>query len=421
MTRSRPESPRAPGAPIRDSGFTLLELMVALLILGIVMTAVAPAIYETMAASASSDQRSVADGLAVAATEQIRALPYYEVGHDTTPAACTGTDPVVLSWSTPMDPSPTYQAASNTRFQTVSCVYWVTASDGSSQAYKQVVVTVRWGSSYQFRYLQESALYPGGESAYSSAENNFPPPQLAQSSSGTAPPTPTADGATPVSSSIVQVDWKPVSYSGSVQYEIQWWAAASPEPSIPNSVVVNGTPDTNPPNSAWSGDLEYQVTNLAGGTAYDFDVIAVSGSASQPSPPSNVVTATTASSTSVACGANGITVTPSGSGQPVIDSSGNLVNVTSLTVTVTPSSAACTTGYSVEYGVNGSNGQPGTPLSTVSLTYVSGSSGGYFTGSTPQGGWSATTYGFVVYINDTATTAQANVTPCQERGSSGHC
>lgn len=130
--------------------------MIGILLLGIVMTAAAPAFYGFMKATAASDQRSVADGLAVQASEQVRSYPYYEVGYSTSagnPSYCNaaGMTPVLLSYSSPMDAlaASNTTTVANTTFTVQSCVYWQNASDGSSAAYKQIQVVVKWGSSNQ--------------------------------------------------------------------------------------------------------------------------------------------------------------------------------------------------------------------------------------------------------------------------------
>lgn len=382
-------------------------MVIALLVLAIVMAAMAPAFYGMMRSSTASDQRSVADGLAVGVSEKIRSLPYYQVGFSTTPGYCTGSYPVLLGYSTPMDSFARQKTVGYTTYTLETCVYWVEAAGGDAKAYKETVVQVFWGSSNQYTYSQSSAIYPGGETAYvAGGEQNFVPSGATTSSSGTPPPVPTANSAAPFADSptdTITVDWQPVSYSGTVQYEVEWWTGAT-RPATPSaSPAVNGTTDG-------SGGLEYQVTALTPGTTYYFDVVAVAGS--QASSPSNIVQAATNSATSTGCTVSSINVTPS---SPMIDSSGSPVGWSSLAVTVQATSTC--SDLTVEYGVNGADGQPQAPLTTVNLTYTSGS----FTGSASQGTWSASTYGFVVYDNGAATTAQANVTPCQENPATGTC
>ena len=404
--------------PEREGGFTLIELMVALLVLAVIMAAIAPAFYGTLKATSSTDQRSTADGLAVAASEQIRSIPYYQVGYSTTPSYCnqSGSTAVLLSYSTPMDSLATSTTVRGTTFQIHSCVYWVAASDGNGQAYKQSVVTILWGNSNQYSYTQTSALYPGGESAYTTAGNNFSP-NTTVASGGAAPVPPVVNSAAPFQTSssdtvtpqtTIQINWQPVNYTSTVQYKVEYWTGSSARPSSPaptSTPALSGAPD-----GSGNGTLDYQVGALTPGTTYYFDVIAVAGT--QVSQPSNVVSATTNSSSGGSpCTVNSIAVTPS---QPVIKN-GAPVGWTSLSVAVQATSNC--NNLSVQYGINNSSGQPQAPLTTVTLT----SSGGSYTGSATQSSWSLSTYGFVVYNNSTATTAQANVTPCSEKGSSGHC
>ncbi len=390
-----------------DDGFTLVEMVIALLVLAIVMAAMGPAFYGMMRASASSDQRSVADGLAVGVSEQIRSLPYYQVGFETTPSYCSASNPVELSYTSPMDSFAKQKTVGYTTYNLETCVYWVAAAGGDTNAYKETWVRVLWGANDQYTYTQTSAIYPGGESSYASGgKQNFAPSGATTTQSATAPPTPTANSATPFTDSptdTIEVDWQPVTFSSTVQYQVEWWTGST-RPATPSaSPDINGTSDG-------SGGLDYLVTALTPGVTYYFDVVAVSGT--QASAPSNAVSAATTAVTSSACTVNSINVTPS---SPMIDSSGNPVNFTSLAVAVQATSNC--SDLTVEYGINGSSGQPQSPLTTVTLAYVNGS----FVGSASQSTWSATTYGFVVYENGTATTAQANVTPCQENPTTGTC
>jgi prepilin-type N-terminal cleavage/methylation domain-containing protein len=399
-----------------DEGFTLVELVVALLVLAVVMAAFAPAFYGMMRASAATDQRSVADGLAVQASEEIRAIPYYLVGYSAShgnPSFCGASHPVQADETSPMDSLPTTQTVQNISYTIEPCVYWVTASDGDQQAYKEATVTVLWGTHSQYSYNQYSALYPGGEAQYSTpGAKNFTPTTLA--GSATPPPAPTANSATPYTSfqgdavspqTIMQVDWQPVTFSSNVLYQIEYWSGqGSARPTPPStSPVTSGAPDG-------SGGLEAQVSNLTPGTWWNFDVIAISGA--KFSGPSNVVTNQTAPATDSSCTVTGINVTPN---PPHVDSQGNPVNFTYLSVTVNATSTC--TGVSVEYGVNNSQGTPQAPLTSVTLSYSSGT----FSGQASQSTWSRSTYGFVVYQNGVATTKQANVTPCKQNGQSGQC
>lgn len=404
----------------REGGFTLVEMMVALLILAIVLAAVAPAFWGSLKATASTDQRSVADGLAVAASEQIRSLPFYEVGYSTTPSYCnqSGSTPVLLSYSSPMDSMPTQQTVHGTTFQIQSCVYWVAASDGSSQAYKQSVVNILWGSSSQFKYSQMSALYPGGESNYASSgpANNFTPSTTVPPSGGSPPAPPVAESATPYQTtsgdtvtpqSTINVNWAVDNYTSAVLYNIEYWTGSSTRPS--NPTVANSQPASGSPDATTPSTLDYQVGGLKAGTTYYFDVVAVSGT--MTSLPSNVVSAATTASSGGPCTVSSIQVSPKA---PMVDKNGAPVGWTDLSITVNSNCDDIT----VEYGINSSSGVPQSPLTVVPMTNASS-----WTGSASQTSWAVTTYGFDVYQNgvEFSPVAQANVTFCKENGSSGHC
>jgi prepilin-type N-terminal cleavage/methylation domain-containing protein len=396
-----------------EDGFTLMEIIIAILVLGIIMTAAAPAFYGLMRASAASDQRSVADGLAVQATEQIRSYPYYDVGYSTTPGYCnaSGLTAVLLTYPSPMDTVATTSTVGGTKYTVQSCVYWQNASDGNIAAYKQLQVLVTWGSG-KYKYSQNSTLYPGAEGPYTGTDNNYAPGQVTATTVPGIPGAPVAyqnSFTVAISSTIAQIDWSPVSFSPAPQYVIEWWDASGARPTQPATVPVGyGSSDG-------AGGLIGQVPNLSAAHTYDFDVVAVSSSQTK-SAASNVVSVTTASPIPTGCTVTGINVAYPGSpSSPVIDKNGVPVGWTSLTLTV---SASNCTNLTVEYGINSSGGDPQAPLTTVPLV-----SGGSWTGSVTQSTWSATTYGFVVYNNGTpwTPTIQQNVTPCQEKGNSGHC
>lgn len=429
----RVRSSPAPGAPndrfvrrvrsrsgLGESGFTLVELLISMVILAVVMVAVAGAFYQLMFASSASRQRSVADGLAVTASEQVRSFPYWLVGYsdvsstDTTPTYCSGGTHVTVPYSTansPMNNMSTSQTVSGVAYQIQPCAYWITASDSSQDAYKETVVTVLWGPNFKYHYALSSAVYPGAEGQYTTGgEQNFAPGQSGGSGASGPLPTPVANRAAPVagSTSTIEVDWQPVSYSALVQYRIEYWQGSKPtQPSYVD--VGNGASDG-------TGGIVGTVTGLSPSTSstpstYSFDVVALSGL--NYSSPSNSVSASTNSTTSTTCTVTGINAVPK---SPVIDHQGQPMGWSYITVTVSQSGCNNLTVY---YGILGSNGSPTPPLSQVALSgsYTSGS----LNGNASQSSWSASTYGFVVYSNGSPTSAGANVTPCVEQGSTGHC
>ncbi len=430
----------APSTRELDEGFTLVELVIALLVLAVIMAAFAPAFYGMMRASAATDQRSVADGAAVAASEQVRSLPYYEVGYSSgkTPSYCTGSNPVTTDVASPLDTQPNtavgvtpqgyQQTIQSITYTTQTCIYWVAASDGDTQAYKEADVRVLWGPQGQYSYAQTSAIYPGGESKYSygGAADNFTPTTVSGATS--PPPTPTAvqSMTAPYQSSptdttspqtVIQVVWQEPVFTYGVQFQVEYWSgqgAPRPAPPVPSTPVINGARDT--AADIYSGSTltatgyETQISGLSPGTYWNFDVIALSGSFTAG--PSNVVTAQTTGTSTGACAPTSINVAPA---QPEVNASGVPQNFSYLTVTVPTTGDCSTTTVAVEYGLENKQGVPQAPLTTVSMS----ASGSTYSGQATQSTWQRSTYGFVVYLNGTATTEQANVTPCKLNASGG--
>jgi len=409
-----------------DDGFTLVEVLVALVILGVIMTALAPAFYGLMRTSANSRQRSVADGLAVTAEEQIRSYPYWEVGYSSghNPGGCSAGTPVTVT-SSPMDETQSAQSTvSGVTYSVLSCVYWQDASDQkSTDAYKQSVVQVTWGpSSHPYSYTLTSALYPGAQGSYQGGEQNFPPGQNDDSTGAGPPPAPVANSVTPVSNSTaLQVDWQPVTYSAPVEYTIEFWAVlpgttgcirpgsdVSTVSDISTVSVGNGASD------GGTGVVSQVTSGVSASTYYCVDVFAQSGT--QMGQPSTAIGPVETGSGSQVTGCTlSIAASPT---SPVVDKNGVPVGWSSFTVTVGETPANCSTvPLGVSYGLNGSNGKPS---GTLTQLFMSPSGGGQV-GSASQASWSAATYGFVLYSNGAATAYQANVTPCQENGNSGHC
>lgn len=147
-----------------EEGFTLVELIVATTVLVIVMAAIGPVFYGAMRLTGLTGQRSQATNIAVAAIEQLRSLPYSEVGFHVTPAACNGSSPVTLGSAGPMDGLSSSTVVGHTTYTIVRCVYWSQSSMPSTpDAYKQTYIKVSWPAAGGVTSVtQSSALYPGG-------------------------------------------------------------------------------------------------------------------------------------------------------------------------------------------------------------------------------------------------------------------
>ena len=70
-----------------DSGFTLVEALVALMVLGIIFTALAAAALGSLRASMNSRAEQQAIDFATEALEKARQAEYYSLGHDATDIA----------------------------------------------------------------------------------------------------------------------------------------------------------------------------------------------------------------------------------------------------------------------------------------------------------------------------------------------
>lgn len=335
-------SPCVGEASVREQGFTLVELMVAMLLMAIVLATVGPALYGSLAATSSSKERSVATGLAVAANEQIRSLPYYDVAYQTLPSFCSTTNAVkVTTGSTPLDTmysSQSSKTVGSETYQLERCVYWVDATGNNGTgttdtgAYKQSVVTVTWSDRQGSHSItQYSDIYPGGEGPYTTTDNNFPP-QTAPASSGTQPSPPINVTATTPSGSggnkSITVSWsKPATAPTPDSYIVEYNTSG---------VFTGANPlyATSPVRTTTS----WAASSLTPGTNYYFQVISIyQGTQSLPS---SVVYSTTSGTPSSTCYVYGLVVNPT---TAQINQYGYLQGTNAFTMSVNASSA-CTTG-----------------------------------------------------------------------------
>ncbi len=426
------------GDSSEDRGFTLIELMIAMLITAVVMAALAPVFYGLLRASAAANARSVASGLAVTASEQIRSVPYDEVGFYSTPSGCPTSNPVILSTSVsdPLAALATSKTVGHTVYTLQRCVNWVNSTvSGDTLAYKQSVVTVSWSwAGLPGTVTQTSALYPGGEGAYTGPDNEFATGTTTTIAAGSIPSPPT---------NVTAVD-DPSSPANTI--DVSWTAPATIP--VPNYyVVLYTTTNPNGYSIASLGSGAYTTSpNVTGtstlitvgpGTTYYFQVESVAGSQASTTT-SNTATATstatnpttttsvpgpTTTTTVPACSLNTLTVSPSvgTNGQGVaLDSSGELVNESnfSLSVNVSAGCSNVTVGYAPSRCTPGANG--------CSTTYavMTGSSGTFYgTAGASNTVWSVGTQIFTVFVNGLqySPLTQQQVVVCTEKGNSGKC
>lgn len=258
-----------------EDGFTLVEVVVATTVLTVVMSALGPLFYGAMKLTGLTNQRSQATNLAVAAIEQLRSLPYTEVGYYTTPAGCTGANPVTLTASGPLDSLPGTEVEGHTTYDVLRCVYWSASSiPGSTGAYKQTVVKVSWQAPAGLQTVsQVSALYPGGyapPSEYAAAPGPLSALQVCTAATSGSSPTDTID-----------VSWTPpVGYSPT-DYVV-YYTAYSPTGAITTDGEGYAAIQVNSTSTA---------VTVGSGTTYYFQVVAVIGDTySPPSPTCSAAT-----------------------------------------------------------------------------------------------------------------------------------
>ncbi|MHB1535941.1 MAG: prepilin-type N-terminal cleavage/methylation domain-containing protein [Acidimicrobiales bacterium] len=407
-----------------ERGFTVIELLIALMILAIVLTALAPAFFETMSATAMTNQRSVANGLAVAADEQLRALPYWEVGYNigTTPAGCPTTDPVTFSpalTNPPVSALLTTQTVGGTQYTLQRCLNWMTADIQSSDdspsdattpdaddlagAYKQSVVTVTWTGS-GLPVSETSAIYPGGKGPYTTAYKEYTPANATPPASAFPPSPPTT---------VTAVDDV---LSPSSTIDVAWVAPLTTPTPVAEYIVEYNTTGvfTSDPSTYTSSPpvtgLLWNTGIFTEGSTYYFQVISVAADGTTSTPSTPIVSATTASAVTTGCQPTALVVNPSSG---VIDSNGVLLNAAdfSLTVSAPPNCDNVTVAYT-------------TSGATMVQTPVTGN-GGLMTGAAGSSStaWSVGNHPFTVYVNGSAygPLIQVQVDVCQEHGSSGQC
>jgi prepilin-type N-terminal cleavage/methylation domain-containing protein len=409
-----------------DGGFTLVEILVALVILGIVLAALGPVFYGALRATSMTNQRSVANGLAVAANEQLRSVPYNQVGYVTSaavppsvavPTLCTGQNPVLLTdVTTPIPATNTVTvpaqgsppgAGAPVQYTLTRCIYWVDSSIAQdTQAYKKSVVTVSWimqGASYQVS--QTSALYPGGAAAYTGTPGS--------TTTTTPPPTPSipTNVAAHVDSvnttNQIDVSWTassptPASYY-IVQYSSTYSGSGTLASPFTSSPLISGT--------SWPAPV-------APGATYYFQVVAVAADGVTMSAPSSSVqqpiAQATTSPAATTCTLTNLVVQPTSA---MVDKNGSLVGVPNNTFALSVNASGPCQNVTVAYNPTGT----GTPPAPASVT---GTIPGTLTGSTLPAQWAPGNQTFTVNVNGTtqyAPLVQVQVVICQEKGNSGKC
>jgi prepilin-type N-terminal cleavage/methylation domain-containing protein len=410
--RRRPAARRLRG----DEAFTLIELLIAMSILGLVMAAMAPGFYNALASATASGDRNTADGLAVTALQQMQAAPYADVGFyssQTQAGACPTSNTVIIGTTVPtsgyvVTPTST-QTVGTMTYALSRCVDW--ANDnvaGCTDDIKQTQVVVSWPASEpRGTVVETSAVYPGGESSCAPI-----------STTTTSPSTTVAVGPPGAPTGLTAT--VPTDSTGTNTVDLVW-AAPTAGTAVDHYLVEYNTTGNFSSSSGYATTgaianapttaAPYGVSGLTSGGTYYFQVVAVSssGSVSSPAGPVTATTSEPTTSTTLGCSITQLVVSPTSA---VVDSSGHLVGESSLSLAVN-ASAGCS-GVSVSYTAGGG----------LTSSAVVGA-GGQLTGT--AGGastvWAVGTDAFTVDVGGVAYSprTQVLVSICQEKGSSGKC
>lgn len=391
---------RAAAAPSSQQGFTIVEMVAALGILSIVVTAIAGVFYGAMRSAGASNRR--ADGVATAIrdVEAMHAIPWGQLGFDTQ-IDFEGHPGVVVS--NPMITPTSTASFGGTTFNITRYIVWVDAPDNEDpatlsydDAYKRVTAVVTWTHNNQLNTArQDSVLYPGGRGPYTGP----------QAASLTLEVTDTGTPAAPTGLSATV----PTGVEGETSVDLTWTPPTLSVPLVDKWVIeYNANPGTDQWQSVTSDqpvtNTSSRVTDLASGKLYDFRVRSKAANGNL-STPSNVVQATTTSSNPAVCEAARLTINPTTVSR-ISGNSGHLEQDVVVTVNTLGPCSSLEVRYSPDTGVS-------------KVAYMT-ASGSVWTGTLPKDQrWSVGNHAIGIYAGSTSTTAIAvgNLCVTQTKGS----
>jgi prepilin-type N-terminal cleavage/methylation domain-containing protein len=141
------------GSAVRDeSGLTIIEMMVALLVIGVVLAAMASVSITSMISMQRSERVVHSTQLGNEIIEGYLAVPYDDLGHDTDDATAhfgsaefEGEDLVLLGDDPDAVPSRTTEIRSGVTYEIESAVTWVDVpGTDAAQDYKRITVMLTW-------------------------------------------------------------------------------------------------------------------------------------------------------------------------------------------------------------------------------------------------------------------------------------
>ena len=290
-----------------EGGFSLIELVASLTILAVGIGAVMQTFSTSFSVAGQGNNRSRAVALATREAESMRSVPYEQVGFSTAQAGFTATfegAPTVVVSDPGMQPTGSYTLGGMV-FHFTRHVVWADAASaaGYPQAYKRLVVIVRWTDQAAHEVRQDAFVYPGGQGVYSGPQGGTTLVSTVAAAADLPPAAPLS-----LTASV------PASSEGAATVNLTWTPSAVLVPAVAAWVVqystngfitANVLTDTQP-----AGSTTFSATGLAPGTLYSFRVAAKSATGAQ-STWSLTATATTNSVVSGACQLGTSTITPS--------------------------------------------------------------------------------------------------------------
>lgn len=293
----------------------MIELVAALFLIAIVLGSVTQLFLTSLKTGAASAHRTGALALAQRDVEEMRAIPYEELGFSSTQV---GFSPTFVdgakTYNTVRVPSPQLPASAQTvvqggvRYTLSRKVYWVDATypTTKTEAYKQTTALVSWSDESGSHLIrQEGIVYPGGQGLYAAQGG------AGATTTTTAPagfPTAPTLAAVPNAvnpSTAVDLSWNASGQHWTVQYSTDNFVTPSKITTVATNVL---TPS-------------YAVTGLGTNTVYQFRIGAFSAPPANAGPSwSNVVTLQTApGATPASCTVTSLTVRKA-TGSPVTSS-----------------------------------------------------------------------------------------------------
>lgn len=256
-----------------------MELVVALTVMAVGIFGLMRVYAGTLQTSAAADVRSSATAIATAELEALRAIPFDDLGFESTDpgysatwaeGATTFSTVTVAAGRAQTEPVGTSQVRKGETFDVLRRIVWLPSSDGAVDALKRVVVEVSWDDRLGHHVVrQDSAVYPGGRGPASTTTTT-----TAASPSALTAPTCGAVVQNPTTPrTALDVTWAGTGAADPATWEIR---RRAPSQSWAEGVVVT--------TSLPGANRSFTVTGLSAGTPYVIELRGLSSTGTGDSP-----------------------------------------------------------------------------------------------------------------------------------------